>query len=473
MSLVLGIILIGAIILRLVSLGQSYWLDEAVGVWASRLPLKVFFRKYLPGDFHPPLYYLLEHFWLKIFPPLQEPLVRLLSVGLGIFSLYLFWLIAKEQRKGEFSWWAVVLLASSPLHLYYSQEARPYILALTTTLLAFWFFWRFVKSPNWKNAFCLGGSFLLMGFSHYLTWFLFPVFFFWGWGKVKKKDRWIFLCPFLIFLLGFSFFLPVFFRQLFLGRNLRTIYPGWARIIGSLTLKSLFLLPVKFIIGRVSFQNKIIYWLTGGILTLLGWGMVGKAAFAVWQKEEKKGLTSLIVSCLFLPLLLGILVSLFIPIFSYFRFFFLLPFFYLLLLEGIWLSRKRKEWLIFWLVVNLFFSFFYLSNSRFHRENWRRAVFWLKEKNRGVDAPVMILPQVSKAFELYNQGEMEVVYLSPQKPESFLGRIKKEEVVWLIPYGLPIFDGEGKIKEILGKRYQVKKKVVFRGVEIEKLVKIK
>jgi uncharacterized membrane protein len=61
------IILGAGLILRLVSLNQSLWLDEATTALASKMSLANLFTKFFPGDFHPPLYYLIMKFWTSIF----------------------------------------------------------------------------------------------------------------------------------------------------------------------------------------------------------------------------------------------------------------------------------------------------------------------------------------------------------------------------------------------------------------------
>ena len=54
-----------AFILRLISAGQSFWLDEGASLVLARLPLANLFAA-LAADFHPPLFYLLLHYWLPL-----------------------------------------------------------------------------------------------------------------------------------------------------------------------------------------------------------------------------------------------------------------------------------------------------------------------------------------------------------------------------------------------------------------------
>ncbi|MFH1561341.1 MAG: glycosyltransferase family 39 protein, partial [Patescibacteria group bacterium] len=173
------IILLIGLLLRLISANQSFWLDEAVQVWASQqFTVKSLITNYMPGDFNPPLYHLLTLVWIKFFNN-SELLIRLLPIGLGTGSILVLWKIAKEVGKEKLAILTSLLLASSPLHIYYSQENRMYILASLGTLLVVWRLIVLTRQINWANSLWLTVSLLIMGFSHFLTLFLLPVLVLW------------------------------------------------------------------------------------------------------------------------------------------------------------------------------------------------------------------------------------------------------------------------------------------------------
>jgi len=473
-------IIILAFILRLLSLNQSFWLDEAVQVWASSLPLEKFFTEYVPGDFNPPLYYLLMHLWIKTFGS-SEAVARMLSVILGTGCIWLIWKVAKETGRGESRRLGIVaalLLATSPLHIYYSQEARMYILACFGFLMSIWRFLKFRKETNLKNGLWLAISFLLMGLSHHLTLLSLPIFLGWGFWQLKrrsgrKSEYVFFLIPFLLFFLGYLFYLPLFFQQLKLGSTIKTQFPGWGKIIGRSSLKAAILLPIKFVIGRISIGNKLVYGLVAVALVLIYWGTAIIGVIKAFQLKTKgfrlklqvrDSKIFLLCLLLFVPPGLGFLISFWLPIFSYFRFFFILPLFYLLIAIGL---EKRKRFLIGVLItINLICSGTYLLNSKFHRENWQGMVEWLHQKNKSYEAPVLILEQVAKPFEYYDKGMSSIIYLSEASTTS-LGKVD-EPIIYLISYGLPIFDPEDKIRRRLQTMgYQIKKGESFNSVGIE------
>src|SRR3989344_9192598 len=90
-ALPLYLILLLAIILRLKSLDQSFWLDEAVQAVISGKNLETV---NWGADFQPPLFYLLSHLWLKI-GPTAERFLRLPSVIFGVLTVYLLYIFCK------------------------------------------------------------------------------------------------------------------------------------------------------------------------------------------------------------------------------------------------------------------------------------------------------------------------------------------------------------------------------------------
>ncbi len=447
------LVLILALILRIIALNQSLWLDEAIQVWASSaFSLKELLSNYLPGDFNPPFYHLLLHFWIRLFGT-SEIAVRMLSVIFSLGAIYLLWKIGLKITKQEkTALMASLLLATSPLHLYYSQEARMYMLASLAVLLAVFRFLLFLEKQTWKNNLLFALSLLLMVYSHFLTAFLIPIFFFF---LLKKKPISKIAVPFLILILGYLPYLPLFFKQLATGIEIKTIFPVWGKTVGAFTFKAAALLPIKFIIGRVSIANKIAYGLSSLFLVFVYWGL------AFWGSLKKK----IVFSLLFLPPFLAFLLSFFLPVFSYFRFLFLLPFFYL----AIALAKPRK-WLFLGLIlINLFFSCLYLFRPQFHRENWRQVANWIYQENKS-QAPVMILGQVFQPFKYYDQGKSQLV-LAETRDEEQLANLKE---IFLISYGLPIFDPEDTIRGSLRKQgFELRKGDSFNQVGIENWLKIK
>ncbi|MGH7801016.1 MAG: glycosyltransferase family 39 protein [Thermodesulfobacteriota bacterium] len=136
--LLLFIILIGAF-LRLYKLGSnSLWFDEAISVWFANESLGNILIKQTSGDVHPPLYYTLLSLWVSVFGN-GEFEVRLLSVIFGILSIPLLYLIVKNLFGNLPALISALILATSPFHIYYSQEARMYSILTFCALLSIFF----------------------------------------------------------------------------------------------------------------------------------------------------------------------------------------------------------------------------------------------------------------------------------------------------------------------------------------------
>jgi hypothetical protein len=118
--------------LRLFHLAQhSLWIDEYVSLATVRVPLTEITRSAL-GDhaLNPPLYFWILHLTTRALGE-GEAALRLPSVVAGVLTIPVLWLLARVITRSSwvanFSAW---LLALNPLHLWYSQEARPYALLL-------------------------------------------------------------------------------------------------------------------------------------------------------------------------------------------------------------------------------------------------------------------------------------------------------------------------------------------------------
>ncbi|KPL24809.1 MAG: hypothetical protein AMJ93_01605 [Anaerolineae bacterium SM23_84] len=126
-----------AALLRFYSLAaESLWFDETYSVWVARHPVAWHIALSTQRIF-PPLYYLCLHFWLGLGS--SEFVVRSLSVWLGLASIVAVYGLAKQLFDARVGLLSALLLAISPLHIWYSQEARMYILVATLGLCSAYF----------------------------------------------------------------------------------------------------------------------------------------------------------------------------------------------------------------------------------------------------------------------------------------------------------------------------------------------
>lgn len=154
-----GITVLGAV-LRVFRLDyQSLWVDEVVTFLGARGPIldivsieEVRGSEWLPTVHS--LYYLVVHLAMNIGD--DEFVLRLPSVVAGILSVPLVYAIARRWFGTAAGLASGFLLAISPLHLYFSQEARPYALMVFLALVSVYSLQRLLpdpKRPGWRLCF--------------------------------------------------------------------------------------------------------------------------------------------------------------------------------------------------------------------------------------------------------------------------------------------------------------------------------
>jgi mannosyltransferase len=106
---------------------KPLWLDEAFSVWVAAHELPGLLEFVGTVDHHPPLYYVLLHAWQNVFGDGQGT-VRVLSALLGVAAIPVFYWGGRLLVGRWPAWIAALLLAISPFHVRYGQEARMYAL---------------------------------------------------------------------------------------------------------------------------------------------------------------------------------------------------------------------------------------------------------------------------------------------------------------------------------------------------------
>lgn len=120
---------------------------------------------------HPPAWYLLNWPWTRVFG-VSPTALRLPSVLIGVFAVFLLWRFAARERSSTTALVAAALLSVSGLHVMWSQLSRPVILVATIGIASSILLLRLVSSPSkGRLAAYLFLSFLGLATDHYY-WFL-------------------------------------------------------------------------------------------------------------------------------------------------------------------------------------------------------------------------------------------------------------------------------------------------------------
>lgn len=392
--------------LRLINLNQSLWLDEAITAVAVRnnsfIELLI---KFSPNDFHPPLYYLFLKLW-TIFFGFTEIVLRMPSVIFGVLAIFFIYKIGGKK--------AAILMAVNPLAIYYSQEARMYSLAMLLVTASVFFF---IK----KKRFLFVLSFLAALYTDYVPWLMFPVF-------LSKEIFWV--------IPGLFPLAPLLLTQI--GSVLGVVGSSWGDILGRASLKNLFLVSAKFIVGRISLP----VWLYAIFGAVYGYFMTFSRNKIYWAWFT-------------VPLILGFILSFKIPIFTYFRFLFVLPAFILLLSQG------SKKIILFITLISLGSLVYFNLNQNFWRENWYGAARYMETSKS-----LAIIPSLAQSAPLsyYNFKNKLVDVNQPID-------LTETKTVYLIRYVSEIFDPRDiALKAVENQGFRLVENKNFNGVVVWKFI---
>lgn len=463
------IILILAFLFRIISINQSLWLDEAINVLAvKQFSLVDLVTKYAVADFHPPGWFAILWIWGKLFG-YSEISVRFPSIIFAILTVYLVYLIGKKLFNANLGLIAALLISINPLHIYYSQEARMYSLAAFAVTLNMYLFINLLKGSKesiWsKLIYVLSNILILM--SDYVAYFIFLAQLI---LLLLIKNKTIIKSWFLSILLSgifTSWWIPIFLNQLRVGSEAVSSIPAWGTVVGAIGFKQLILTYIKFIIGRISFSNHIIY-----ILVFIPVGTI--FLYLIWQgfKFTQKIVRNYLVIWLFLPIIIASLVTLVIPIYSYFRLLFVLPSFLILVAFGIYSFNKKIKLIFLFLIViiEVIFSSTYLFNKNFHREDWKSLVSFFKSRS---DNKIIFESSGSfSPFDYYADKNAEGMGALKKIPAENIGDlINLENVlhdsrdVYLVDYLVEISDPKRLVAKKLNElQYKQSEIINFRGV---------
>jgi uncharacterized membrane protein len=437
------IILILGFLVRIVALNQSFWLDEATSAAAAQMSIPQILQ-FARGDFHPPLYYIALHFWTMIFGP-SEIAIRMLSVFCGVGTIYVVYKIANELVTRQTATVAAWLTAISPLLVYYSQEARMY--SQLTFLVALAVYTYLKKS--WI-AFSL--ILILVVATDYVGGLLIPVFFIHSFIKrTSLKKLFVSLLPLFIV---FIFWSDVFQQQIISGLSVKSGNAVWWGILGGNSIKQVALFVVKTVSGRITFDNNIVY--AASVAVPVGISVI----FLTRSLYEKK--LRLIWLWLAVSTVLGLLVSFIVPVFSYFRFLFVVPAFVILLAYGVNLKSKLgKVLLITFSLFQIIFVFYYIFSPQFYREDWKGFVSSLSEKHPQGTTVYFVANSQMEAFNWYsNQINPKIKASAPEMISNH-----SQDNIWIMRYVHDIFDPEDKlVKKVDEMGFSKFDEVNYRGV---------
>jgi hypothetical protein len=190
--LVIGAVVVVAagIALRFVA-RSNMWLDEALTLNISKLPLGQIHGA-LRRDGAPPLYYYLLHFWISAFGT-SDTAVRALSGVLSCATLPFMWLAGRRLGGKTVAVVALVLVATSPFAVRYATENRMYALVGLLAAAGVVAVQHVLRRRTVANVIALGLVTGLLLYTHYWALYLVGVTALWlawqAWRGPEQRRR--------------------------------------------------------------------------------------------------------------------------------------------------------------------------------------------------------------------------------------------------------------------------------------------
>ena len=148
--ILLSLILFLGAFLRFIYIGkQSLWIDET-GTYELMIGSISSIIKKLTIEFAPPFYYIFPKISLYVFGK-NEFAMRLPSVIFGILSIFMIYKLGKYLFNNKAGLISALILATNPLNIATSQNARPYSLSILLTLISIFYFFKILKEGKIKN----------------------------------------------------------------------------------------------------------------------------------------------------------------------------------------------------------------------------------------------------------------------------------------------------------------------------------
>ncbi|MHB8694868.1 MAG: glycosyltransferase family 39 protein [Solirubrobacteraceae bacterium] len=170
-SLVAVIVVLAAVLRFATITSQSYWLDEATTVHELHLSLGALLHSIRVNETTPPLYFVVGWLWVKVFGT-GELGLRTLSALAGIALIPVVFETGRELVSRRAGMVAALFAAISPFMIWYSQEARSYMLFTLFCACSTLFWARSLRDPSARNLSLWALASALAVLTHFFAGFL-------------------------------------------------------------------------------------------------------------------------------------------------------------------------------------------------------------------------------------------------------------------------------------------------------------
>src|ERR1700733_446851 len=169
--LLAGVVGIGAWLRFATLASQSYWFDEAQAAHELHLSFGSMVSSMILHETNPPLYFVTGWLWARVFGT-GEVGLRSLSALIGTAVIPIAYMCGRELVSRRAGLVAAALAAVSPFLIWYSQEAREYMLLTALSGASLLYFARAWRDPSTRNIALWGVFSGLALLTHFFAGFL-------------------------------------------------------------------------------------------------------------------------------------------------------------------------------------------------------------------------------------------------------------------------------------------------------------
>lgn len=431
-----GVIILFAIALRLFMLSShDLWYDEASVYRNAKNLTKVILQdEKVIYPTHPPLYYILLNFWIKVFPD-SAFWLRGFSALAAIIATYLVFRFCIFFMSKEIALIAAFLFAVSPLNIWYSQEVGLYNLSLLFVSTAVFLLAKCLKEASLLNWFYLYVLLVVsLGTNHY-SWFI--IFGIWFIVLLNKEFRqhirkWILLN--ILLLLFILPYLLVFIKNLvnILNANF------W---INRPTLKSILITFGNFNAGyNADHKTYIFQYLIFFSLFVSG---------VLYGLRRYKSIFKILITILITGILIPYVISRWLPVYIDRHLMLFSPFYYIVIAAGIESIKPNGVKIVIFSALS-FIIFLSLNNyycdtltspieyhlGSYTKKTFKPLVHYLKgmaDKNKDISI-VYATPSVRNSVYYYwkedNNPEYFYFFIPETMDDYWRGVVTRASVKW-------------------------------------------
>jgi mannosyltransferase len=146
-----ALVAIAAVIRIVVINDQSFWQDEALTAYEAQLPLGAMIKTVVHVETTPPLYFLVIWVWAHLFGT-SDVALRSVSMLAGVALVPVAYISGRDLVSPRAGVVAAALITVNPFLIWYSQEARTYMLLALLCGLSFMWFVRARVEPTRRNV---------------------------------------------------------------------------------------------------------------------------------------------------------------------------------------------------------------------------------------------------------------------------------------------------------------------------------